>query len=49
MRDHVTLACDNCKRRNYNTTRNRRKKPDRMQVKKFCPSCRTHTLHKETR
>lgn len=49
MRDLATLACEKCKRRNYNTTRNRRLKPDRMQLKKYCNSCRAHTLHKETR
>jgi large subunit ribosomal protein L33 len=49
MRDMVTLACDKCKRRNYNTSRNRRRKPDRMQIKKYCRFCNSHTLHKETR
>ncbi|WP_366140652.1 50S ribosomal protein L33, partial [uncultured Nocardioides sp.] len=23
--------------------------PDRMEMKKFCPRCRTHTDHRETR
>jgi large subunit ribosomal protein L33 len=49
MRDHVTLACSDCKRRNYTTTKNKRKHPDRVEHKKYCPFCRTHKVHKETR
>ncbi|MBM4403370.1 MAG: 50S ribosomal protein L33 [Candidatus Cloacimonetes bacterium] len=49
MRDIIILACEECKNRNYTTTRNKRKHPNRMELKKFCPSCRRHTLHKQTR
>jgi large subunit ribosomal protein L33 len=49
MRDIVTLACSDCKRRNYNTTRNKKKSTDKLELKKYCPFCRTHTLHKETK
>jgi large subunit ribosomal protein L33 len=49
MRDLVILACAKCKRRNYTTTKNKRKHPDRVTFKKFCPYCATHTDHKETR
>ncbi|HGJ65269.1 TPA: 50S ribosomal protein L33 [bacterium] len=49
MRDIVTLACDVCKRRNYNTTRNKRKTPDRFEFKKYCRFCHKRTNHKETR
>ena len=49
MRDQVTLACNDCKRRNYITTKNMRLHPDRVEQKKYCPSCRKHTPHKETR
>ncbi|HNU54374.1 MAG TPA: 50S ribosomal protein L33 [Candidatus Syntrophosphaera sp.] len=47
MRDIIILACEECKNRNYTTTRNKRKNPNRMELKKFCPSCRKHTLHKQ--
>ena len=47
MRDIIILACEECKNRNYTTTRNKRKHPDRMELKKFCPSCRKHTAHKQ--
>jgi len=49
MRDIVTLACEACKNRNYTTTKNKRKTPDKLAFKKYCPTCRTHTLHKETK
>ena len=49
MRDIITLACGDCKNRNYSSTKNKRLHPDRVEYKKFCPFCRKHTLHKETR
>jgi large subunit ribosomal protein L33 len=49
MRDIVTLACNECKRRNYNTTKNKKKTTDRLEMKKYCPFCRTHTPHRETK
>jgi large subunit ribosomal protein L33 len=49
VRDQIVLACSQCKRRNYVTTKNKRKHPDRLEYKKYCRFCRTHTAHKETR
>ncbi|MFH1531223.1 MAG: 50S ribosomal protein L33 [Pseudomonadota bacterium] len=49
MRDIVSLACSECKRRNYSTTRNKKKTTERLSMKKYCPSCRTHTVHKESK
>jgi large subunit ribosomal protein L33 len=49
VRPKITLACVDCKERNYITKKNRRNDPDRMELKKFCPRCRTHTDHRETR
>ena len=43
VRPKITLACMDCKERNYITKKNRRNDPDRMELKKFCPRCRTHT------
>jgi large subunit ribosomal protein L33 len=48
-RDHVILACQDCKQRNYVTDKNKRKHPDRVEYKKYCRFCRKHTLHRETR
>jgi len=49
MRDIIILACTECKQRNYNTTKNKRKMTDRLQLKKYCRWCRRHTPHKETK
>ncbi|MGB7971669.1 MAG: 50S ribosomal protein L33 [Candidatus Deferrimicrobiaceae bacterium] len=49
MRDIITLACSDCKNRNYTTTRNKKTMPEKLELKKFCPSCRKHTPHKETK
>ena len=49
MRDNIILACGECQRRNYQNTKNKRLKPERVEYKKFCPWCRKHTPHKETR
>ncbi len=49
MREGITLACEQCKRRNYRTNKNKRNNPDRLELKKYCKFCHTHTLHKETR
>ena len=48
-RDIVTLACQECKQRNYTATRNKRVKQDRYEMKKYCRFCRKHTPHRETR
>ena len=40
VRPKITLACTECKERNYITKKNRRNDPDRMELSKFCPRCR---------
>ncbi|MBL02396.1 MAG: 50S ribosomal protein L33 [Acidobacteriota bacterium] len=49
MREIVSLACNECKRRNYSTTKNKRTTSERLEIKKFCRWCRTHTVHRETK
>ncbi len=49
MRDIVQLACGECKRRNYSTTRNKKKTTERLNMKKFCRFCKLHTDHKESK
>lgn len=49
MRVKVTLACTECKRRNYVTKKNKRNNPERIEMNKHCKFCRKHTLHKETK
>ena len=45
----VTLACTECGERNYTTTKNKKAHPDRMEIMKYCPKLRRHTLHKEVK
>ena len=33
----------------YITTKNKKNTPDRVEMKKYCPFCRKHTLHKEAK
>ncbi len=49
MRDLIALACDTCKRRNYTSTKNKKKQTEKFAIKKFCPRCRVHTLHRESK
>ena len=49
MRVNILLACTECKRRNYATAKNKKNTTGRVELKKFCPWCRTHTVHRETR
>jgi large subunit ribosomal protein L33 len=45
----VTLACGDCKRRNYTSMKNRQNTSARLELKKYCRWCKHHTAHKETR
>ena len=52
----VTLECTECRTNvnkrspgvnRYTTTKNRRNTPGRVVLRKYCPKCNRHTLHKE--
>ncbi len=49
MRVNIILACTDCKQRNYTTSKNKKTNPDRIEMKKYCPFCKSHTVHKETK
>jgi large subunit ribosomal protein L33 len=49
VRPKITMACVDCKERNYITKKNRRNNPDRLELSKFCPRCTKQTTHRETR
>ncbi len=49
MRINITLACQECKRRNYITSKNKKNTPDRIEMKKYCKFCKKETMHKETK
>ncbi|MEW5807567.1 MAG: 50S ribosomal protein L33 [Acidobacteriota bacterium] len=47
MRENIVFQCSVCKRRNYVSTKNRKKTTEKLEFKKYCRFCRAHTLHKE--
>ena len=49
VRPKITMACVECKERNYTTKKNRRNDPDRLELKKYCRRCKVSRVHKETR
>jgi large subunit ribosomal protein L33 len=49
VRVAITLACTECKRRNYQTLKSKRNTPDRVELAKYCRWCGSHTPHRETR
>jgi len=48
-RELVILACTECKRRNYTTTKNKRNTSGRLEMKKYCGFEKRHTMHRETK
>ncbi len=49
VRVKITLACTECKQRNYNMTKEKKNHPERLETKKYCKFCQRHTMHKETK
>ena len=49
MRVKVVLACSECGARNYTTSKDKVKHPERLARRKFCSKCNAHTEHRETR
>jgi large subunit ribosomal protein L33 len=48
-REKITLACTECKRRNYVNSRNKKLKTERLELKKYCATERKHTMHREVK
>ncbi|MEI8333450.1 MAG: 50S ribosomal protein L33 [Chloroflexota bacterium] len=48
-RSVIQLACTECKQRTYATRKNRKNDPGRLELRKYCPRERRHTLHREAR
>ena len=47
MQENISLACAECKRRNYTTTKNKKTNTEKLELSKYCRFCRKHTAHKE--
>ncbi len=48
-RPTIQLACTECKERNYATRKNKKNDPGRIELMKYCPRDRRHTLHREAK
>ena len=48
-RNAITFMCTDCRERNYHSQKNRRNDPQRLERRKYCSRCRSHTLHREVR
>ncbi|KAB1442313.1 50S ribosomal protein L33 [Pseudodesulfovibrio senegalensis] len=49
MRVNIQLQCTECKRKNYATQKNKKNTTGRLEVKKYCPWDKKHTVHKEAK
>ena len=49
MRVKITLRCNECKQRNYNTMKNKKNNTGSLMVKKYCRFCKKQTVHSETK
>ena len=49
VRTKITFECTECKHRNYDSYKNKRNDPDRLTISKYCPFCKKHTEHKESK
>ena len=47
MRENITLACTECKQRNYETSKNKKTNSERIELNKYCKFCKKHTAHKK--
>jgi large subunit ribosomal protein L33 len=45
----ITLACTECRERTYTTEKNKKNDPNRLELRRYCPRCRRHTLHRESK
>ena len=48
-RDKITLAGTECEQRKYPTYKKKKNDTERLELKKYCPFCRKHTVHRESK
>ena len=46
-RENIIYRCTVCGEENYIGTKDKRKHPERIEIKKFCRRCNKKTVHKE--
>ena len=47
--EKIALQCTECKQKNYTTEKNRRNTQGKLELSKYCPFERKHTLHREAK
>lgn len=47
-RKTIGLVCENCGQRHHYTTKNTQNTPDKVILRKYCPTTRSYTTHTET-
>jgi large subunit ribosomal protein L33 len=47
--NQIDLECTVCHNLNYTTKKNKKNTQKRLEIKKFCKTCKIMTLHKETK
>ena len=45
----LNLKCSECNRKNYSTVKNKANSAEKLNLNKYCPFDRKHTLHKEVK
>ena len=45
----IALCCSVCSARNYKKTKPKAAAPERFALKKHCPHCKRHTVHRESK
>ncbi|WP_026389411.1 50S ribosomal protein L33 [[Acholeplasma] multilocale] len=45
----IILVCEDCLNRNYSLTKSTLTQKERLVLKKYCSTCASHTIHKESR
>ncbi|MCZ7683327.1 MAG: 50S ribosomal protein L33 [Sandaracinaceae bacterium] len=49
-KQRVALVCEECGARNYKRTKPKRSdQPQRLTLRKHCPHCKRHTVHRESK
>ena len=48
-RQRITLKCTVCNNENYRTEKNKKNTTDRLELNKYCATCKKTTLHKEAK
>ena len=45
----IGLKCSECNDINYTTTKNSKTKTEKLELRKYCPRLKKHTVHKEVK